>query len=209
MKHGRDSLPPILEILIPSIPERAAFFLPRLLRVLDPQIAASRGRANRIVDVSASEDNGGYPIGARRNQLVNAATAKYTVFIDDDDLVSVDYVPLILAAIDRGHVAYTDGPDVIGIEGLKINEDGKTERIIQSLQFHTRSFRTGAWLSYPTHLNPVRLEIAAVTPFPTISFGEDGQYSKALRPKLKTEVVASKRPIYFYEYRKIKKEKIK
>jgi len=38
-------------------------------------------------------------IGAKRNQLLHRAKGDYVAFVDDDDLVSSDYVNKVLSAV--------------------------------------------------------------------------------------------------------------
>lgn len=191
------------------MPERANF-LYRLLDVLSPQIEKTAGSAIITVSMDQGEHLGGMTIGAKRNGLLEKATANFVAFVDDDDLLAPDYVKRILKAISDGKKAYTNGVDVIGIEGQKINieKNRSTERLVQSMRYKTRTHCDGAWLSYPTHLNPVRLEIARKVGFPHRSFGEDGHYAARLIDHLKTEIHIGTPPIYFYEYRRNKTERI-
>lgn len=203
-RHGKASLPATLEILVPTTFDRAGYFAEFRDCIL-PQIE-SEPRVSIRPLIDQGEHNGGMPIGMKRNILLDQAQSDYVCFWDDDDLVAVDAVKQVIDAIDRGQFMIRDGVDVIGIHGLKINDDGLTNRIVQSLQYKVRVFRDGTWYSYPTHLNPVKLSIAKRIRFPLISFGEDAEYSRKLLPELKSEVVIAQ-PIYHYFYRRVKEER--
>ena len=53
------------------------------------------------VEIVKFIDKGELTIGAKRNQLVKRSKGEYIAFIDDDDLVSFDYVSKILKAIEK------------------------------------------------------------------------------------------------------------
>lgn len=181
-----------LSILICSLAEREKT-LSELLNYLSPQLIDG-------VQVLINSDGGKKSVGQKRNELIESATGEYITFIDDDDLVSNDYIPLILEAIKTNC-------DVIGIHLLMTyDNDPETEcRTYHSLKYKTwwdeddpdrpnrrRYFRN------PNHLNPVKREFALATKFPEISHGEDHNYSKRLLPLLNTEFYIEK-PIYYYK----------
>ena len=95
-------------ILICSLESRS-LKLNRLLSILKEQ-------ADDRVEILVSVDSGEKSVGAKRNELVKASCGKYLAFIDDDDIVSDDYVDLILKAIQ-------DGPDVVVLQ-LDYYQDG-------------------------------------------------------------------------------------
>src|SRR5690606_23460158 len=82
-----------LAILICTLPDRS-IKLRRLLAILDPQIKQFPDRVfYRIHDGGRS-----MPTGTKRNQLITQTQSDYFVFIDDDDVISPDYVSEILKA---------------------------------------------------------------------------------------------------------------
>ena len=179
-----------LSILICSLNRREKY-LTKLMRVLSPQI-------NEDVEIITDIDDGEKSIGQKRNDLIKRAAGDYIAFIDDDDLVTSDYVPLILEGIKTS-------PDVIGMK-LIMYTDG------QNPQKSHHSIKYSSWydtpdpvsprvkrLYYrnPNHLNPVKREHALLVSFPEINNGEDRVYSKEIFPLLKTEVFIEK-PIYMY-----------
>lgn len=170
-----------LSILIATMPTRSQQ-LAELMAVLQPQII---GGIEVITDNSIT-----YNIGTKRNLLLQMAHGEYVVYIDDDDMISHDYVRKILSAT---------GADCMGISG-KITTNGANEQ-----QWHiSKDF--GHWFEFgqiyyrtPNHISPVRRELALQAGFPEISHGEDYEYSMRLLPLLKTENKVAGN-LYFYKY---------
>jgi len=178
-------------IMICSLKARKKY-LERLLNILKPQ------KTNEV-EVLCLIDEGELSIGAKRQKLLNSSKGKYVAFIDDDDLISDDYVKLILEGIDKN-------PDVIGIH-LIMNTDGKLSgKTYHSLKYDHWFDKNGddpSWRYYyrnPNHLNPIKRELAMKSKYPNISNGEDRVFSMNVLPFLKTEHYIES-PIYFYEVR--------
>jgi hypothetical protein len=177
--------------------EKRKHFLERLLDILKQQKTDE-------VEILINCDNGEKSIGQKRNELLEQATGLYCAFIDDDDRVSDNYIPLILERINKSE------PDVIGIHLIMT-----TDNVIEEKTFHSIKYDRWfdepdpdkQWLKRyyrnPNHLNPVKLEYAMKVRFPTISMGEDRSYSERLKPYLHTEEYIND-PIYFYDFRSIK-----
>lgn len=180
---------PALSILILSIDSRAEL-LARLLATLQPQLTDD-------VELLTLIDNGERSIGAKRNELMLRARGRYVCFIDDDDLVSDDYVAALLDATRLD-------PDSIGFR-LRYSIDGAFDadalHTIRNAKWETVN-RDGAkvYLRTPNHLNPVRRSIALAHPFPEINHGEDHAYSDLIKPHIRTEVYID-RVMYRYLFR--------
>ena len=172
-----------LNILICTINGREQV-LTRLLSCLKPQLTNE-------VKVLISKDNKQISTGAKRNFLLDSATYDYVSFIDDDDLVSEDYVEKILEAI-------KSKPDVVGMEGIiSFQKQGISRKFIHSLQYDHWFTKDNVYYRCPNHLSPVKRELALQARFPDVTVGEDHAYSKKLFPLLKTEIYI-KTPIYYY-----------
>ena len=178
-------------ILICSLNRRARY-LNALKAILQPQMTDE-------VEVLVSIDDGQESIGSKRQRLLNSANGEYIAFVDDDDVVSSDYVKLILEGIKKK-------PDVIGIHLIM-----RTDGVLSGLTYHSLKYNTWydeavpgqhfrKYYRNPNHLNPVKKELALKAGFPSISMGEDRNYSAALLPYLKTEYYIES-PIYFYKVR--------
>lgn len=175
-----------LSILICSLQERQEK-LNRLMEVLKPQI-------NDEVEVIIKSDSRQMSIGTKRNSLLNEAKGEYIAFIDDDDVVSADYVNKILSAIESK-------PDCCGIQGT-ITFQGRCPRtFIHSLEYANWFEKDNIYYRCPNHLNPVKRELALKVGFKEVNFGEDRDYSTRLFPLLKTEIMISD-SIYYYLFEK-------
>lgn len=171
-----------LSILIATMPIRAAK-LANLRQVLDKQLTPE---VEIITDISMN-----YNIGTKRNMLLQMATGRYIVFLDDDDLVAPDYVEKILEACKTG-------TDCIGISGVITINGGPERQWHISMHYQGWYEQLGVYYRTPNHISPVKRELALKAGFPEIAFGEDYEYSMNLLPLLVTEI---KIPGNIYTYR--------
>lgn len=145
-------------------------------------------------------DDGDETIGMKRQRLLQSADTPYVAFVDDDDLVSPDYVSRIVGAI-REH-----DPDVIGFR-LAQYDDGdlaaKTVHSVAAKTWHTEWTPGQLPLHYrtPNHLNPVRREMALSIGYDdTRNFGEDSDYSNRLfekYPQMKEHFIDAELYLYY------------
>ena len=189
-----------LSILICSIKGREEI-LNNLLSLLEGQITDD-------VEILIEVDNKEITIGEKRNVLLKRARGDYIAFVDDDDLISNDYVSKILAAIETS-------PDCCGIEGeidhMKVKRPESNERrrqprhryyrckqkFVHSNQYTKWYEKNNIYYRCPNHLNPIKRELAGQIMFPEMSQGEDKDFSLRILPLLKTEVFI-KGIIYYY-----------
>lgn len=158
-----------------------------MLEQLVAHIRSQGGEVEVIVDGEM-----GYNIGKKRNLLLGRAKGEYIVFVDDDDVVSDNYVEKILQATETG-------PDCIGISGvIKINGGDERQWHI-SKDYGCWHENLGVYYRTPNHISPVRRELAFEVGFKERSHGEDLDYSIRLLPMLKTEVKVPGN-IYLYDY---------
>lgn len=184
---------PILSLLICTMFNRDALFQRLLVKL--------REQENSDIEIHYELDDGKMSVGEKRNKLIAKCRGEYIAFIDDDDMVSDNYVELILNAIEKSN------PDVIGMHLLMTVDGQNEERTYHSLKYdhwydEPDPDREGKrrYFRNPNHLNPVKREYAIKVKFPTIDVGEDKEYSKMLLQYLKTEEYIEQ-PIYHYEYR--------
>lgn len=183
-----------LSILICTMPSRK-YFLDRLLKTLNKQL-------NNRVEVLVESDDGEMKIGHKRNKLLDKSIGKYVCFVDDDDLVSDDYVLRILSGI-------SGNPDCCSLEGIyTVNGENPTlfRHSIRYTKWET-AIEQGEVVYYrcPNHLNPIRREIATKVRFnDSMSNGEDKDFSDRIREFLKNESVIND-VIYHYLYLQVQK----
>lgn len=177
-------------ILICTIESRAAF-LERLLARLTPQLVDG-------VEIVIGHDDGDVSIGAKRNVMIAEARGEYVAFVDDDDLVSEDYVSSILTAIECK-------PNTVGFVLQRYVDGRKDKASLHTLRYtgwaNGNEWRYGSvYERTPNHLNPTRADIVRRFPYAGINFGEDRDYSLRIREALVSEVFIDK-PLYIYEFR--------
>jgi glycosyltransferase involved in cell wall biosynthesis len=179
-----------LSILICSLDWRKEQ-LHKLMVVLSPQLKQD---TQVIIDM----DSGEIPIGAKRNRLLEKARGDYICFVDDDDLVSDNYIEKI-------YYAKEDGVDCIGMSGIVTFNGRNPHTFIQSINYNRWFEKDGIYFRCPNHLNPIKREIALQVKFEPINFQEDRVYSSRIYPLLKTETYING-PIYFYNFIKGKSD---
>lgn len=146
----------------------------------------------RIVEI-ISNDHPSISVGKKRNLLMDRAKGEYLCFIDDDDRVWGDYIPLIIKAL-------SGKPDCVGIRVL-ITFDGGFPEIREFYANNKTNMlgKDGIMHSPPYHLNPIRSSIARSIRFPDKSMQEDSEWSVGIRPKIKTGVIIPD-IIYYYDF---------
>ena len=172
-------------ILVCSLTERAEM-LERLQEVLRPQLTDE-------VEVVVNVDNREKTVGRKRNELLAQAKGDYVAFVDDDDIVSPDYVAKVINAV-------KSNPDCCGIEGEFTNNGENRKKLVHSLQAGRWYEHNGVCFRTPNHLNPIRRDIALKVGFNELNAGEDRDYSFRLKGLLRREEYISG-IIYFYDYK--------
>lgn len=182
---------PKLSILICHKPGRE-HFLSRLKQRIWPQIATV---AEILIDGDPD-----LTIGKKRNKLLRDAEGEYVCFIDDDDLVSENYVQLLMEGIEKG-------VDCCSLKGI-ITEDGKNPLIFEhSIRYN--EYKTVAdsqpgevrYERFPNHLNCIKASIAKQFRFPEKNYSEDTEWATMIHKSglLKVEHYIPQ-VIYYYEY---------
>jgi len=191
-----------LSLLICTLPNRKPFFD----RLID-QIALQETEETEVLYNGEVEKI----IGAKRNEMLQAASGQYVASIDDDDRISDNYISLLMEGINKG-------VDCCSLKGV-ITEDGKNpfifEHSIKYTQYRTNekvvaNLDMEGWNMphkiryerYPNHLNCIRSSIAKQFRFPEINHGEDTSWATQIFKSglIKTEHYIPE-VIYFYEYR--------
>ncbi len=188
---------PLLSILIPTVIGRERV-LNNLLHKIWGQYLLPSGSIHTIgklgvlsgneIEVLWFKDNKEITIGEKREQLYNMAIGKFSWQIDDDDDIADNAIQLILDTIKIANV------DCITFEE-HIDIDGNIERSNHSLIYGDWEGEGGKelWDGFHYHRTPffksvIKTEIARSVPIPHIRFGEDHQWSQALKPHLKSEI---------------------
>ncbi len=177
-----------LSVLICTITSRKDL-LKRLLNCLHKQIEFG-------VEILIEEDDGKIPIGAKRNTLIRRARGEYCCFIDDDDLVSENYISEILKAI-------KNKPDCCSLKGIMTSNGENPVEFYHSIEFcewfdkeDEKGVKT--YFRCPNHLNVIKTSICNKVMFnPKMNIGEDRDFSERVLIHLKKEQPLDK-STYFY-----------
>lgn len=180
-----------LSILIPTTEDRQEF-LSRLMEVLNPQVFLYSDRVQVCIDRTGKH----MTTGAKRNKLIEEAIGDYIVFLDDDDMITHDYVQKILEAT-------VTNPDVITFRGFMIT-DNKFDTVVEFILHHGEQYeaRNGKYYRFPNHIVPMRKEAVKTFKFPDVWLGEDYAWAKAIHDAgvLKTHIHIDQM-LYFYLFR--------
>lgn len=175
-----------LSILICTLDERKDTFLARLKDKLEPQIK------RKNVELVILSDNAEISIGAKRNTAMSMAKGKYLCFIDDDDMISYDYVELILNEINNWQ------PDVIVFDAL-ITFDGENPKLVKYGREYDYGEVDNIYNRLPNHLM-VHKKSNITEYFKDIRTGEDDEWASRMLPRIVTQSRIDK-ILYFYDYR--------
>lgn len=180
----------LLSVLIPSLTNRSEF-LNRITTLLSKQINVYK--LQKEVEILTLVDNREQTTGFKRNTLLNKSKGKFVVFVDDDDLVSDDYLKLICDIIRNDEV------DCIGING--IYSVGGVQSPFETSLNHHWEIKNGTYTRTINHISPIKRELALMVRFPNKTIGEDYEYTMKLKRLglLKVEKII-KKPIYFYNF---------
>lgn len=195
-------MPALLSILIPTLQNRAAL-LQRLMSSIEPH------RDPAKIVILKLLDRGQETTGRKRQRLLEAAQTPYVAFVDDDDDLSPDYFPLVLAAMEKS-------PDVVGFKLAQF--DGKERSATAWHSVDAKGVKDRGWWSeegskgqqfhyrWPNHLNPIRTEIARAVGYSDKTYGEDSDYSMRLRerfPALVEEYIPEELYLYLRRVRRV------
>lgn len=160
------------QVLIASIPHRHERLL-RLLAELDEQMMPEVG-------VLLYRDNLEKSVAVKRQVLLEAATAWYVSFIDDDDMVPSWFVHRAMAALSLK-------PEYVGFP-VEYYVDGEFQALSEhSLRYGGYHAWTDRYVRDITHLNPIRRELAVLGRFDKKDgiddhgCGEDGRWADQVR----------------------------
>jgi hypothetical protein len=188
---AKNSAKPLLTIMIPTTYDRRKEYA-RLLIELWRQILD--GGFTDLVTIISDEDDKSISIGKKRQLLLEKATGTYVVGFDSDDWPSMNYVAVIVAALQRNSV------DHIGfIEKCTIN--GEETRSIFSIRYNQWAENVDGW-DHIRCANPKSVivrEKALQAGFEDMRYGEDRVFSEKVTPLLDSEIFINQE-LYFYNH---------
>jgi glycosyltransferase involved in cell wall biosynthesis len=176
-----------LSILITSIDKRCIMLMSLVHRLMEQAEGLP-------VEIITSVDDCKIPVGGKRQQLLNNAVGEYVCFIDDDDVVSDKYVRTMLMAMDMS-------PDIVCFKALKTDNGVNPHVLTYSLDTHPNAHKVinGEYCRHPSHLCPVKRDLAQQCKFPIKSYGEDEEWIRQVLKQVKTQVFIDE-VMYFYRF---------
>jgi hypothetical protein len=187
VERKRDTASIDLSILVCSLIERRNQFLDRLLESLERQVGSRRN-----IEILVVSDNARRKIGGKRNDAISIARGEYVCFIDDDDMVSDDYVDSILREITVWR------PDVV-VFNATITFDGERPKLVRYGMEYDYCERDDAYYRHPNHLMVHKRENINEI-FMDVRTGEDDEWAARMLPKIKSQRRID-RVLYYYDYR--------
>jgi glycosyltransferase involved in cell wall biosynthesis len=189
----------LLSVLIPTLVSRQVEFQ-QLAKKLSGQV--QNHHLSERVEILSYCDNKEHSVGYKRNALVQQARGRFVAFVDDDDDVDSEYIPLVCSVI-----AQHPEIDCIGFRGQMTWAGRFPEPMIHSLRYssmetvgHSAGFNV--YVRPPNHLNPMRRDIAQRYRFPNINFGEDSARTEQMVRDgvLRHEYFVTDRILYYYRF---------
>lgn len=166
------------QILIPTVVDREEQFK-RLVDTLAPQVEKYKGDIEVIVYWNNYETE----LSRLRQKMIEYATAEYTNFIDDDDLVSEDYCDKIYPLL--------DGVDYIGFRVAFYQNSQKQKQVVHSLTCEGWFDNQDGFYRRGTLINPTKRTLMLKAGFKDSDYKkdipEDVTYAKKVDKLLKTE----------------------
>lgn len=164
---------PSWTILIPTIGRRAPEFQ-RLIDQLMPQVQSYQG----LVQVTGLWNNGEWPLGTIRQELVASAVTDYVSFVDDDDELPPYHVDKVMTALVNCQ------PDYVGWRMQCFVDGVALKPTFHSLEYHGWWDDTRGYYRDVSHLNPIRRELALRADFRRGDPPEDVAWVDQVRPHL-------------------------
>lgn len=176
-------------VLIPTMKSREKLFI-QVLSEVQRQIAEIK---TAKIEVLYESDNGELTLGAKRNLLISRASGKYCCFVDDDDVISPNYLKTFLPMLQSDY----DCASIVGAYYLK----GSFRKLFyHSVDIKEWSETDTKYLRSPSPLNMIKTEICRKVQYADIRNTEDHEFSKRLVESglLKKEYKIPMIPVYHY-----------
>lgn len=177
-----------LTLLIPTLPERY-----NMLRRLQGQLHKQIQPFSNRIQIIYNDAGRHLSTGEKRNLLMDQVTTRFSVFIDDDDEISNNYISAIMGAIDQD-------PDCITFNGhMTTNGGNKREFVIKLGEKYEE--RKGVYYRFPNHIVPMKTDLVRHVKFPHIFNGEDYQWCLKIKDqKLLKTSIHIEQPLYHYKF---------
>lgn len=199
--------PPLLSILILSLPERTEKYLLPLLRTLQEQIDPW----HEYVEVIVLTDNRWRTIGCKRNDCLRLSQGRFITFVDDDDMIAEDYIESILTALlaDEDNSAqcvvfdvWVRGYDILGMQTAR----GSLCRY--GIELPHANLPDGSFLRKPNPRMVYRRDLVSKILFLDVNVGEDDVWGREVSALVTSPNYQIRIPkiLYFYNWNVVDSE---
>jgi len=156
------------------------------------ELDRQKAKYNGLVDYKINDFGRSMPTGIKRNLLIEQSMSDYFSFIDDDDMVSKDYIEQIMTATEQN-------PDVITFCGWMTTNGENRQNFTIKLGSKYEE-KNGHYYRFPNHLCAFKREKVRHIKFPDKWQMEDYDWAKQIhdRKLLKTEVHIES-DLYWYD----------
>jgi len=186
---------PLLSLCIPTVFGREVQFN-KLLNELQRQMAEDTLQG--IVEIIVNKDNKEISIGHKRQLMYEKCNGIYSVQIDDDDMVSGEYLKTIITAClnDDDCIGYIENCNINGIISKSLIGCQYSNWIenLKTKEFGCTRFRT------PFFKIPIKTQFCLETKVNDIRFGEDVDFATRIYPLIKSMTFIPEE-MYFYIYK--------
>ena len=182
----------VWSILIPTLVERSDQFQEIFTKLID-QIKATN-LEDKVEIVFFRDDREG-DVGFKRNKLIENASGKYTCFVDDDDDVHNEYIPMLYEKL-------LEGKNCVKLIGIYHHIGHYKKPFIHSIEYDSYFEKNNIYYRPPNHLNPIKKSITSNFKFPDKrNHGEDTDWAMRIckAKVIKTESTVDE-PYYFYNF---------
>jgi glycosyltransferase involved in cell wall biosynthesis len=176
-------------ILIPTMKSREKLFL-QVLAEVERQINEIK---TAKVEVLYESDNGELTLGAKRNLLISRSSGKYCCFVDDDDVISPNFIKTFLPMLN-------DDYDCASLVGAYYHKGKFIKLFYHSLDVKEWYETNDKFWRSPSPLNMIKTGICREIKYADIRNTEDHEFSKRLIESglIKKEYKIPIVPIYHY-----------
>jgi len=175
---GRRPSNMLLSILVCTVTKRAHSFAP----LIDSLSAQIDGKFPDV-EIIYFGDNKKRSLAKKRNDMIRCAQGDYVCFVDDDDIVSNDFVAKLRPALLKG-------PDIVCYTVTCSVNGGPAVPVHFNKDFTCNANKPGLYERMPNHLVPIRRELALMVPYENVR-GEDSVYAEKIRPLIKTQEIVT------------------
>lgn len=198
---------PVWSILILSVPGRLGQ-LDALYKRLEGQMAES-GISKESVEIVTIVDNRVMSIGEKRNLALSLSVGTYISFLDDDDDVSDDFVPVLHTAAKRRREGVICFDQDCTVNGKKFKVDFFLENQNMPAVLDPATGEYPAVITRkPYHMCLWNGVVARQTKFPDVSYGEDLAWLNQMWQRTRTQYKIPK-VLHYYQFSDATSESLK